>query len=73
VRIVATSTEKVIIADKAYTIVRELGVVTYQLLVTEPGAPGPPPGGLNYWLWLLLLLILGVIIALFALRKRKTA
>ena len=74
VHIVATSTQKVIIADKVYTIVRELGAVTYQILVTDAaGAPPPPPGGKGYLVWLLLLLIIVIIAVLFGLRKRKTA
>jgi hypothetical protein len=72
VTITATVTEEVTIAGKVYKIVRGLGAVTYQLLVTDMGAPPTEPKKPGYLVWLVLL-ILVAIVALFLLKKRKTA
>ena len=73
VEIFATTTEQITIAGKVYTVVRNVGGVVFQILVTEPGGTGGAPGGRLLWLLLLLLIILAIIVWLFKKKRPRTA
>jgi hypothetical protein len=73
VDIFATTTEQITIAGKMYTVVRNVGGVTFQILVADAGGTGGLPGGRLLWLLLLLFVILAIIVWLFKKKRPRTA